>query len=427
MLVYNKKIVYHTSKEANEHMMKKRFKNILSQHSTPSLIITSSKPKVFIQHDVAYDYEPGPTFRWLTRCDAHPCIIAMTPHGELHAFLSPHQPSKWLWEGPQIDISNIGDIKVDHVHTLSDFNTWLISHLPHIDTLIAEADDTVIGDILHTASTDHITYYDLHETVKILRQQKDAWEIQQLQLATDISIQSHLELMRHAHQDPHESAILGRFLLKGYQSNNQSLAYTPIIASGANATVLHYSDNNRMTQHHDWLLIDAAWRVNGYCSDITRSYPLNKNANGLKRHIYQLVLHTQQTIIEIIAPGCNWTQLTTMARSILTEGLIDLKILSHDTASNINKYFPHGLGHWLGLDVHDQNPYKTNHKQPIPWTPGMVLTIEPGLYFPENDMNVPEAIRGFGIRIEDDILITPSGCRNLSAALPVHLDDIAHV
>lgn len=408
--------------------MKKRFRLAKDQHPLSCTLIIASHAPQYQQHDIIYEYEPGAVFRWLTRTEAHPCIIVMLPDGTLHAFLNTHDPVKWLWEGPQVDILHADNIEADHIHPITTFTYWLQRHLPPRSSLLVDPKNTqlqtLIANATHSIKTEII---DINPCIQVLRSQKDSWEIDKIIEALSLTAQSHIDLMRHAHTDAHESAMHLRFLRSGYQQCIKSLAYPPIIATGANAVTLHYQKNNNTPDQQDWILVDAAWRIHGYCSDITRSYPINKKASGLKRTIYQLVLTTQQTIMKHMKPGANWAMLNQLTQTLLASGLIDLGILHDDGSNTIKKYFPHGIGHWLGLEVHDQNPYYDDHKQPIPWTKGMVLTIEPGLYFAADDTSVPKEIRGFGIRIEDNILITESGHQNLSVHIPVELDDIAHV
>lgn len=387
--------------------MRKNLNRINKTHPD-ALIIISSKPPMYWQHDIAYRYDPGANFRWLTQLSAHPCIIAMTPDKKVYAFLEKHDAKKWIWEGPRIDTLNHAEIEADHIYPICKFDEWFVK-------MNQEAKEIISSKALNTTKK----IINLDEIINHFRVIKDDWEIEQIKHAIAKSKQGHISIMQNIHNDQHESSLYGRFLYTGYKHKAQELAYPAIIATGANASILHYNNNNCDYSENDWLLIDAGWRHNGYCSDISRSYPTNKRGNLLHKEIYNLVLNTQRTIIKNISISQSFNNLNKLASNLLAQGLIDLNIIKNP--EEIIKYFPHSIGHSLGIEVHD--PYSKNSN----FQENMVITIEPGLYFQKNDSSIPSALRGFGIRIEDNILITRDGCINLSLDIPVFLDDIANV
>jgi len=255
-----------------------------------------------------------------------------------------------------------------------------------------------------------------------------------------------IELMRQvnfisglAHQRAMQKTQVGLF---EYQIENEILheftrhgaryaAYATIVAGGDNANILHYTDNSESLNDNDLLLIDAGGELFGYAADITRTFPVNGKFTTPQKVLYQLVLDAKTQVIAAIKPGVTFAKLNEIANEYLTKGLLELEILSGDLAELVKekackKYFIHGLGHWLGLDVHDVGDYHINDKkeQCREFVLGMVLTIEPGLYMPLDDINIAKQWRGIGIRIEDNIVVTSNGCENLTANCPETITDI---
>ncbi|PHR80831.1 MAG: Xaa-Pro aminopeptidase [Colwellia sp.] len=242
-----------------------------------------------------------------------------------------------------------------------------------------------------------------------------------------------------AHQRAMQKTAVGKF---EYQIETELLhefsrhgarhpAYASIVAGGDNANILHYTDNGEILKDNELLLIDAGGELSGYAADITRTFPVNGKFTKPQKLLYQLVLDTQLTVIAAIKPGITFIELNKIANEYLTQGLIDLAILSGDLTQLLidkacKKYFIHGLGHWLGLDVHDVGDYHINEnkEQCREFVAGMVLTIEPGLYMPNDDYDLDEKWRGIGIRIEDNIVITEQGYENLTVNSPKTVNEI---
>jgi len=206
-------------------------------------------------------------------------------------------------------------------------------------------------------------------------------------------------------------------------------AYGLIVGTGDNANVLHYIENNTELQDGEMILIDAGAEYKLYASDVTRTFPVNGKFTESQKRIYNEVLKAQKAAIRIAKPGKSLTDLHEVASKSLAQSLIDLKILKGTAedlikSEEIKKYYPHGTGHWLGLDVHDQCPYLDEQCENIKFQENMVFTVEPGLYFPADDMDVPAEYRGIGIRIEDDIRITKDGSENLTSMIPKSVEEI---
>jgi Xaa-Pro aminopeptidase len=220
-----------------------------------------------------------------------------------------------------------------------------------------------------------------------------------------------------------EAELLHEFLREGAQA----LAYSPIVGSGPNACVLHYRDNNRQMADGDLLLIDAGCELQGYASDITRTFPVNGRFTGPQKDIYELVLASQLACIDAVKPGADFHAYHKVAERVLAQGFIDLGLCRGTLDSVLEsetykQFYMHRAGHWLGMDVHDAGLYQIKGaSQKL--APGMVLTVEPGAYIRPAD-NVPEHYWNIGVRIEDDVLVTAKGTENLTAAAPKSVADV---
>lgn len=254
---------------------------------------------------------------------------------------------------------------------------------------------------------------DIREPLQRMRLIKDAFEIDIMRRAADISSDAHLRAMR-ACRPGHREYVLEAELSHEFRIRGAGgHAYPPIVAGGANACVLHYTDNNAPLADGTLVLIDAGCELDGYAADITRTFPVNGRFTGAQRAAYEIVLAMQIAAFEAIRPGASFSAYHDAAVRVLVRGLVDLGVLSGDIDGLIEReaykpFYMHRTGHWLGLDVHDVGDYKTGED----WTrlrPGMALTVEPGLYL-RADAGAPEPLQGIGIRIEDDVFVTDTGC-----------------
>ena len=256
---------------------------------------------------------------------------------------------------------------------------------------------------------------------------KDGHEVALMRRAGDISAAAHCLAMQAARPGVAEYAVEAVLQHEFRRCGAQAPAYTPIVAGGVNACVLHYVENNATLADGDLLLIDAGCELDGYASDITRTFPVNGRFSGPQRDVYELVLAAQAAAIAVVKPGAHWNAPHDAAVAVLAQGFIDLKLLGGTLDAVLEQetykqFYMHRTGHWLGLDVHDAGEYKTGGE----WRelqPGMVLTVEPGCYIRPGP-GVPEAFAHIGIRIEDDALVTVGGCEILSAAAPKNVADI---
>lgn len=268
---------------------------------------------------------------------------------------------------------------------------------------------------------------DLRATLDEMRLIKDASELSTMRLAGDISARAHLRAMRAARPGRFEYEIEAELLHAFRSAGSQSPAYPSIVASGPNACVLHYVENNRRMQDGDLLLIDAGCELDGYASDITRTFPVSGRFSAPQRDLYEVVLAAQHAAKAAIRPGAHWNQAHEAAVEVLARGLRDLKLLSGNVdeiveTGTYRRFYMHRTGHWLGRDVHDAGEYKQHGEWRV-LEPGMVMTVEPGCYV-RAAQDIPEHFWNIGIRIEDDAIVTEDGCEFITEAAPRSVAEI---
>lgn len=264
-----------------------------------------------------------------------------------------------------------------------------------------------------------------------MRLHKTAEEAEYMQIAGTIGADAHILAMKKVKPGMNEGQV--EALMEAYMKDKgaSGVAYNSIIGGGANATILHYVENNMPLKDGDLILIDAGAEYKGYASDITRTFPVNGKYTPAQREVYDVVLDVQEKCIEYTKTGNTVKGRQEYSIELLTEGMVKLGLLKGKTKDLIKKkaymkYYMHGVGHYLGLDVHDAGRYFTDQtaKNSRPFAPGMVLTVEPGIYVPPDDKSAPAKYRGIGIRIEDDVLITENGNHNLTSKVPKNADEI---
>ncbi len=276
-------------------------------------------------------------------------------------------------------------------------------------------------------------WLDLSEVLAEMRLIKDAEEQQIMRRAGQISAQGHIRAMQASQPGKHEYELEAELLYTFRKHGAQAVAYNSIVAAGANACILHHAAGNSVMRDGDLVLIDAGCELDGYASDITRTFPANGKFSGPQRALYDIVLEAQFAAIALTSPAHHWNAGHDAAVRELTQGLLDVGLLkgSLEEAIETSAYRPfymHRTGHWLGMDVHDVGSYRTPPAASAerPWRmlqAGMVLTIEPGLYVRPAE-NIPEEFWNIGIRIEDDAIVTDQGCELITRGVPVQADEI---
>jgi Xaa-Pro aminopeptidase len=269
--------------------------------------------------------------------------------------------------------------------------------------------------------------HDVRALVDEMRLVKDAQETALMRRSARIAAGAHRRAMQAARPGRTEHEIEAELLYEFRRNGAQFPAYSPIVAGGANGCVLHYVFNDAPLRDGELLLIDAGCELDGYASDITRTFPVNGRFSAAQREVYEIVLAAQRAAMEKVRPGNAWNEPHDAAVRVLAQGMRSLGLLPGTLEEILEKetykrFYMHRTGHWLGLDVHDAGEYKRAGS----WralAPGMTLTVEPGLYIRAAD-DVPERLRNIGVRIEDDVLVTDAGCEVLTAEAPKGIDDI---
>ena len=300
---------------------------------------------------------------------------------------------------------------------------------PGWDKTISEALNGVRA-LVRTGVSAPSVVYDARALLDAQRLFKDEHEIAMMRRAGEISSLAHIRAMERARPGQYEYQVEAELLHEFVRFGAREQAYSAIVASGANACVLHYRENNRKMADGDLLLIDAGCEYASYASDITRTFPVNGKFTGPQKAVYEVVLEAQQQCIDQVKPGQPFNAYHDTAVNVLAQGLIDLGLCKGSLDAVIetkaySQFYMHRAGHWLGLDVHDAGDYRVGGSagQWQTLKAGMVLTVEPGLYIRPAE-NVPEQFHNIGVRIEDDILITAAGNENLTAMTPKSVADV---
>jgi Xaa-Pro aminopeptidase len=406
------------------------------------IAIVPTAPERIRNRDAHYPYRFDSYFYYLTgfgEPEAVLVVIAGEPPRSM-LFCRDRDPERELWDGfrhgPEGALAAFG---FDEAASISQLDARMPELLADRDAIYCHLgadpawDARVLGWVnavrgrvrSGVAAPDAIR--DVHALLDEMRLIKDAQELGIMRRAAAISADAHRRAMRATRPGRAEYEIEAELLHEFRSRGAQAPAYTPIVAGGANACVLHYVRNDGVLHDGDLLLIDAGCELDGYASDITRTFPVNGRFSGEQRAVYELVLAAQAAAIDAVAPGSAWNAPHDAAVRVLAQGMLDLGLLGGSLDSVLEteayrRFYMHRTGHWLGLDVHDAGDYKRDGR----WRalqPGMVLTVEPGCYIRAAE-GVPERFAGIGVRIEDDVLVTAAGREVLTAAAPKRTGEI---
>jgi len=410
------------------------------QFSGKTLVVPTGNPKVRA-NDTDYRFRPGSDFFYLTGCVEPDAVLVITPGAggsrstlyvperrdhHTHEFFTDARYGE-LWVGARRGVSEaaryyeIDSAPLEHLEKD-------LSSLAATDVLCLRGFDPMVDGLIGPHDEDDL----LANALGQHRLVKDDFEIAQLRLAIAYTVKGFEDVVAAlpAAEGRGERVIEGVFNLRARVEGND-VGYATIAASGSNATILHWVENDGAVRRGEMLLLDAGVEChNLYTADVTRTMPINGKFSPAQRRIYELVLAAQEAAIAVVKPGVSFMAPNDAAMRVLAQGLFDLGILKEEPELALRRdrqlhrrYTLHGVSHMLGLDVHDC----ANARDDVylgELQVGYVLTVEPGLYFQANDLTVPEEYRGIGVRIEDDVLVTADGATNLSAALPRDPDEI---
>ncbi|NNG25094.1 Xaa-Pro aminopeptidase [Telluria aromaticivorans] len=426
---------------------------LLERMQPGAVAVLATAPEIVRNGDSEYPYRHDSYFYYLSGfAEPESALVLVAASGETPArsvlFCREKNPEREIWDGyrhgPEAARTEFG---FDGAHPIDDLDAQMGKLLANAPALYyalghSAALDAQVSSWLQAVRaqgrsgiTAPATLHHLLGILDEMRLLKDEGEIALMARAASIAGGAHARAMRFTRAGRFEYEIEAELLHEFRRHGAQFPAYTPIVASGVNACVLHYNQNNRQCREGELVLVDAGCEFDGYASDITRTWPVDGRFSAPQKALYELVLQAQHAALAAIVPGRPYSDVHEAAVQVLTAGMLDLGLLdkakygSADDAiadKAYQQFYMHGTGHWLGMDVHDVGPYRdvtlgTRPSRPL--LAGMALTVEPGIYVRPAE-GVPEQFWNIGIRIEDDVIVTDGGCRVLSGSAPKTVAEI---
>ncbi len=425
----------------------KRRSELMRKIGPAGIVILPSAPERLRNGDATYAYRQNSDFYYLTGFDEPEAVLVLAPKrkgGEFILFNRVRDPDREIWDGPRAGQEGA---KRDFMAN----QAFPYNELPLMLPELVEGRETIhyplglnrkfdkllmmgVGKIrskIRSGMQSPVAFADITPTLHEMRLFKSAAEIEVMQQAVDITAKAHLRAMQVCKPGMHEYQLEAELLHQFVQHGARFPAYNSIVGTGRHSCILHYVNNAAKIKDGDMVLIDAGAEYQNYAADITRTFPANGKFTGEQRAIYELVLESQLAAIKVVKPGALWTAPQAAIVKVITQGLVDLGILKGNVDSLIERkaYFPfymHNSGHWLGLDVHDVGRYRLAGKWRS-FKPGMVLTVEPGIYISSDIPGVHKRWHNIGVRIEDDVVVTKAGRQILSQQIPKAVADIEAV
>jgi Xaa-Pro aminopeptidase len=421
----------------------RRRRQLMRMMGKGSIAILPAAPTRTRNRDVEYAYRQDSDFVYLTGF-AEPQAVAVLipgrPHGEYVLFCRDRDPERETWDGrragPEGAVAQYG---ADDAFPVSDIDDILPGMLEHCERvyytmgLHADFDQRLLGwlNLLRGRAKSGTTtpgeFIDLDHLLHDMRLYKSRHEVAAMRRAARIAAAAHVRAMRACRAGLMEYEIEAEFLHE-FRRQDAQPSYHPIVGGGENGCILHYTENSARLKEGELLLIDAGCEFDYYASDITRTFPVSGRFSPAQRAVYDVVLQAQQAAIERVRPGCHWNEPHDAAVKAITRGLVKLGLLKGRVPTLVKeeayrRFYMHRTGHWLGMDVHDVGDYKVGDEWRV-FEPGMVLTVEPGIYIPPGSKGVPRRWWGIGVRIEDDVLVTRQGAEVLSRDAPKEPEEI---
>lgn len=421
----------------------KRRQHLMDIMGPDTVAVLPNAPVANRNRDVDYPYRSDSNFHYLTGFDEPESVLVLIPgreHGEYILFCRERDLDKEIWDGYRAGqdgaINNFG---ADDSYPISDLDDILPGLLEDKEKVYytmgnqPSFDQRMVSWLNHLRQASRSGKHSPTEIIELehclneLRLFKSRQEIKAMKQAAKASVQAHIRAMQFTKPGKWEYEVEAEIIHEFMKNGCRSPAYPSIVGGGENGCILHYIENNAKLKNNDLLLIDAGAEFECYAGDITRTFPVNGKFSSAQAAIYQVVLDAQKAAIAAVKPGNHWNQPHEVAVAVLTQGLVDLGILKGNVAQLIEdgayrEFYMHRTGHWLGMDVHDVGDYKVGGEWRL-LEPGMVLTVEPGLYI-RDQAHVDKKWHFIGIRIEDDVLVTKDGCEVLTEAAPKEIDEI---
>ena len=414
----------------------RRRRQLMQAAGDGAILVLPAAPERIRSRDTHFPYRQDSDFWYLTGCDEPDAVLVLVPgrkHGEAILFCRERDPERESWDGPRLGPEGAVEVLgLDDAYPVSDIDDILPGLLEgrrrvhyHLGR-DADFDLKLIGWInrvraqARQGAQPPQEFLELGHLLDEMRLFKSADEIALMQKAADISVEAHRAAMRAVRAGIHEYELQAE-LEYVFRRHGAQPAYASIVGAGANACVLHYRANSAKVRAGELVLVDAGAEYRGYAADITRTFPVDGRFSRQQRALHDLVCRAQAAALAQARPGLPYEAGHTAAVEVLADGLLSLGLLQGTLKAALadgtyKRYYRHKTGHWLGLDVHDAGEYRIEGESRL-LEPGMVFTIEPGLYVDAGDTRVEAKWRGIGIRIEDDVLVTDTGHEVLTAAL----------
>ncbi len=416
----------------------------MAQMEPNSIAILSSAKATLRNGDADYAYRQSSDFYYLTGFAETGAVLVLIPgreNGECLLFCQEKNELKELWNGkllgPEAAIETLG---VDDSFPITDIDDILPGMIEGRERVYSpmgkdEAFDhqlmewvRVIRSKVRSGAHPPGEFLVLDHLLHEMRLIKSKVELELMKKSGQIAVAAHKRAMTACKPGMHEYELEAEYLYEFARSGCAAPAYTSIVAGGENACILHYTENNQVLKNGDLVLIDAGCEYEYYASDITRTFPVNGKFSPEQKAIYEIVLDAQLEAIKTIKPGAHWDQAHNRTVEVITSGLLEIGLLKGKLKKLIEEgayreFYMHRAGHWLGMDVHDVGDYKIEGDWRI-LEPGMVMTVEPGIYISPNNKKVDKKWRGIGIRIEDDVAVSKKGNEVLTRGLPKTVDEI---
>ena len=407
---------------------------VFTQMQPNSALLLFSEIEKRRNNDCTYPFRQDSYFWYLTGFNEPNAALLLLKTEQAEKaiiFLRPRDPLLETWNGRRLGVERAPQqLNVNEAYSIEEFATVLPKILKNLTALYHVPEIHTWGDTLVSESAVNFSeILDWRPMLSEMRLIKSPNEIRLMQQAGQITALAHIKAMQTTRPNRFEYEIESDILHEFNRHCARFPSYNSIVAGGNNACILHYTENDRPLNDGDLVLIDAGCEFAMYAGDITRTFPVNGKFSQPQREIYDLVLKAQKRAIELLVPGNSIKQANDEVIRIKTQGLVDLGILKGDVDTLIEQqayrqFYMHGLGHWLGLDVHDVGSYGQDKQRILEI--GMVITVEPGIYISE-DADVPEQYKGIGVRIEDNLLMTEYGNKILTAAAPKEIADIENL
>lgn len=422
----------------------RRRKALMALMEPNSIAVVPAAPERPRSRDTEYLYRQDSDFFYLSGFSEPGAVLVLIPgraHGEYVMFCRERDRAREIWDGYRAGPEGVcNDYGADDAFPIDDIDEILPGLLEgrervyyamgkdsEFDRHVMDWVNTIRAKV-RSGATPPGEFLDLSHFLHDMRLYKSAAELRVMREAGAISARAHVRAMRFCQPGVMEYQLEAEILHEFAMSGARSPAYNTIVGGGKNGCILHYIENSAPLKSDELVLIDAGCELESYAADITRTFPVSGRFNAEQKALYEIVLRAQLAAIDTIRPGSHWNDSHEVSVRVITQGLIDLGLLSGNLDELIEseaykEFYMHRIGHWLGMDVHDVGDYKVGGEWRV-LEPGMVMTVEPGIYVAPDNERVAKKWRGIGIRIEDDVVVTRDGCELLSAGVPKTVAEI---